>query len=133
CGERALALDDADYQAHVALAWTYLYRKDYDRLQKHVERAIRINPNDADTLANATYLLAMVGETDEAVKCGETAVRLPRLVSRLPLDRPLQRATLSPGPRSTFAVSGLLHRFSVLRSGDPCPYGAPRRSAALGR
>jgi TolB-like protein/Flp pilus assembly protein TadD len=76
CAERALALDDADYQAHVALAWTYLYRKDYARVQKHVERAIRLNPNDADTLANATYLLAMVGETDEAVKCGETAVRL---------------------------------------------------------
>ncbi|HEX6120050.1 MAG TPA: adenylate/guanylate cyclase domain-containing protein [Dongiaceae bacterium] len=74
--ERALRLDDADYQAHVALAWTYLYREDYDRVQRHMERAIKLNPHDADTLANATYLLSVLGEPEEAVKCGEIAIRL---------------------------------------------------------
>jgi TolB-like protein len=76
CALRAVSLDDADYQAHVALAWTYLYRKEYDRVKKHVQRAIKLNPNDADTLANAAYLLAIVGEPDEGVRCGETAIRL---------------------------------------------------------
>lgn len=74
--QRAEALDDADYQAHVALAWPYLYRREYDRVKKHLERALKLNPNDADTLANATILLAYLGEPEEGIKFGEAALRL---------------------------------------------------------
>jgi len=76
CAQRAAALDDADYQAHVALAWPYFYRGEYDRAERHIKRAIKLNPNDADTLANASYLLAHLGEPDEGVMCGEAALRL---------------------------------------------------------
>jgi TolB-like protein len=76
CAEQALAMDEADYQAHIAMAWIYLYRGDYGRLEKHLKRGIALNPNDADSLANASYLFAMLGEADEGVRCGETAVRL---------------------------------------------------------
>ncbi|TJV30089.1 MAG: hypothetical protein E5Y16_22305 [Mesorhizobium sp.] len=76
CAKRALALDEADYQAHIALAWPCLYRGDYERMKKHVNRAIMLNPNDADSLANASYLLAMYGEAEKAVACGEAAMRL---------------------------------------------------------
>jgi tetratricopeptide (TPR) repeat protein len=74
--ENALALDEADYQAHMALAWPCLYQGDYARMKKHVERSLMLNSNDADTLANAAYLLMMYGEADEAVRCGEKAMLL---------------------------------------------------------
>jgi len=76
CAQRAVALDDADYRAHVALAWACLYRREYDLVAKHVERAIKLNPNDADTLAAVAYMLASLGEPEEGVKCGELAIRL---------------------------------------------------------
>jgi adenylate cyclase len=74
--ERALKLDETDYQAHISIAWALLYRHDYERMKKHVERAIQLNPNDADTLANAAYMLALYGEADLAVAQGEAAIRL---------------------------------------------------------
>ena len=74
--QMALMLDDADYQAHIALAWPCLYRGDYMRMKKHVDRAIMLNPNDADSLASASYMLAMYGEGERAVECAQTAVRL---------------------------------------------------------
>ena len=74
--EKALKLDETDYQAHISIAWTLLYRHDYERMKKHVDRAIQLNPNDADILAHAAYLLAMYGEADLAVTKGEAAIRL---------------------------------------------------------
>jgi tetratricopeptide (TPR) repeat protein len=74
--EKALALDEADYQAHISIAWPLLYSGEFERMKKHVDRAIALNPNDADTLANASYLLAMYGDADRAVTCGEAAVKL---------------------------------------------------------
>lgn len=75
-GEKALALDDADYQAHIAIAWPILYRGDYARMKRHIDRAIMLNPNDADTLANASYLLSMYGDGQTAVACAESAAKL---------------------------------------------------------
>jgi len=73
---RAMTLDDTDYEAHLILAWTYLYRRDCDLAKKHVARAIQLNPNAADMLASATYVLQALGEAEEAVQCGQTALRL---------------------------------------------------------
>ncbi len=74
---KALDLDEADYQAHISLAWSLLYRQhDYEGMKKHIDRAILLNPNDADTLANAVYMLSMYGDAERAVACGETAMRL---------------------------------------------------------
>jgi TolB-like protein/Tfp pilus assembly protein PilF len=73
---KAIQLDEADYQAHIALAWPLLYRRDYDRMKKHIDRAIQLNPNDADTLANAAYPLAMYGDAEAAVACGKAAIAL---------------------------------------------------------
>jgi TolB-like protein/Tfp pilus assembly protein PilF len=74
---KALDLDEADYQAHISLAWPLLYRRrDYEGMKKHIDRAVMLNPNDADTLANAVYLLMIYGEADRAVGYGEAAMRL---------------------------------------------------------
>lgn len=74
--EMALNLDEADYQAHVSIAWPFLYDGHYEKMKRHVERAIVLNPNDADTLAQAGYMLAMYGDGKTAVACAEKAVRL---------------------------------------------------------
>jgi adenylate cyclase len=74
--QQALTLDEADYQAHIALAWPLLYRNEYDRMKRHIDRAIDLNPNDADTLANATWLLMIYGEPERAIELGKSAMKL---------------------------------------------------------
>jgi TolB-like protein len=74
--QKALSLDETDHQAHAVLAGFYLYRGDFDQVKKHIERAINLNPNDADTLANAAFLLAALGEAHEGVKVGKMALQL---------------------------------------------------------
>jgi adenylate cyclase len=74
--QRALALDETNHQAHLALAYAYLYRPDCEQAKKHIERAIKLNPSDGETLAHGAYILAAVGEPERAVKFGEAALRL---------------------------------------------------------
>jgi hypothetical protein len=74
--QKALALDEADCEAHTYIAWCYLYGGDCGQARKHMERAIKLNPNNADTLANAAFLLPFFGEPTVGVKYGETALRL---------------------------------------------------------
>ncbi len=73
---RAVSLDPSECLGHAALGWSYLYLRDYVQARKHVDIALRLNPNDADMLANAAYVLAMYGESERAVLCGKTAIRL---------------------------------------------------------
>jgi TolB-like protein len=74
--KRALELDPSECLGHIALAWIYLYRHDYGRLKRHADIALRLNPNDSDMLGNATYVLALYGDAEAAVRAGETAIRL---------------------------------------------------------
>jgi adenylate cyclase len=74
--QMAVTLDDTEYEAHLILAWSYLHRRDCVLAKKHLDRAIKLNPNAADMLASAAYLLQVLGEAEEAVKCAQTALRL---------------------------------------------------------
>ena len=76
CAKQAVSLDETNHQAHLALAYAYLYRHDCEQARKHIERAIKCNPSDGDTLSHAAWLLAMIGEPEEAIKFGEAALRL---------------------------------------------------------
>jgi TolB-like protein/tetratricopeptide (TPR) repeat protein len=117
--QQAFALDEADYQSHVALAWALLYRHDYERMKRHIDLAIELNPNDADTLVNGVYLLTIYGEPERAVSLGEAAVELnPRhpdwytcfladaLFTARRFPEALDMARKAPGQ---FAESGFLH------------------------
>ncbi|HET7912981.1 MAG TPA: adenylate/guanylate cyclase domain-containing protein [Pseudolabrys sp.] len=73
---RALLLDETNHQAHLALAYGYLYRRDCGQAKKHIERAIKLNPSDGDTLSHAAWLLAMIGEPEAAIRFGEMALKL---------------------------------------------------------
>ena len=60
--KKALALDDEDYVAHLALSQLYLVRKEHDKAIAAAERAIALNPNGADAYALLGFLLTCYRE-----------------------------------------------------------------------
>ena len=80
--DRAVGLNHNDYQAHWALGWAYLYhpdaagRPEYEKATAHYERALELNRNDLELLAEMANLLVYTGEPTQAVKQLEEASRL---------------------------------------------------------
>lgn len=74
--QMAVSLDETEYEAHLVLVWWHLHQRDWALAKKHLEQAIKLNPNAADLLANAAYLFQALGEPEEGVKCAQTALRL---------------------------------------------------------
>ena len=73
---RAVMLDGTDDEAHLILGFSYLYSSRCELAKKHIDQALMLNPNAADTLANATYVLTALGEAELAIECAQTALRL---------------------------------------------------------
>jgi TolB-like protein len=73
---KALNLDDEDHHVHCILGIISLYTQDFGRARYHLDKAERINPNDARTLANAAMAWSLMGEPERAVKMAELAIRL---------------------------------------------------------
>jgi len=74
--QTALRLDDANHQAHLALAYVFLYQHDCGQAAKHIDRATTLQPSDGDTLAHAGYFWSMIGDTDKALRFAEQALRI---------------------------------------------------------
>jgi adenylate cyclase len=73
---RAVSLDDSDHQAHVVLATIYHDRRQFDLAKRHLDRALALNPNDADGLAERSRILTCQGEPEAGRSCAEAAIRL---------------------------------------------------------
>ena len=73
---KALDLDDEDHHVHCILGIISLYTRDFGRARYHLDKAERINPNDARTLANAAFAWSLLGEPERAVRMAELAIRL---------------------------------------------------------
>ena len=73
---RAVALDDTDHQPHNVLAWIYQKQRQFDLARRHLDRALALNPNDADCLADRSLLLTCQGEPEAGRACAEAAIRL---------------------------------------------------------
>jgi len=73
---KALDLDDDDHHIHCILGIVSLFRRDFSRARYHLDKAERINPNDARTLANASVAWSLLGEHERAVGMAELAIRL---------------------------------------------------------
>ncbi len=73
---KALDLDDDDHHVHCILGIISLHTRDFGRARYHLDKAERINPNDARTLANASAAWSLIGETERAVRMAELAIRL---------------------------------------------------------
>ncbi|TIP95713.1 MAG: hypothetical protein E5X58_01555 [Mesorhizobium sp.] len=74
--KKAVALDDTDPLPHVILGWVHHGRREFDRAKEHLERAMAINPNDADTLAKSALALAWSGDGAAVIELAEAAIRL---------------------------------------------------------
>ena len=73
---RAVALDGADAEARVALAFTLLIGGDYDGALAESERALMISPNLASAHGQLGQTLLMSGRPNEGLAALETCVRL---------------------------------------------------------
>ena len=73
---RALQLDPDDYRAHWVLGRLYCYQRKHAQSRAEFDRALRINPNDANLLAVSAEHLVYTGHVDEALERCQRAVRL---------------------------------------------------------
>jgi TolB-like protein/two-component SAPR family response regulator/Tfp pilus assembly protein PilF len=74
--QKAVAIDDANNRAHHTLALTHVFSKNYEQARLHKSKAVTLNPNDADYLIRACYLLPLLDEHEDAIELGERALRL---------------------------------------------------------
>ena len=66
--QKALAIDPYDYKSYWALGWAQLYNWEHDAATASYERALQLNPNDAELLAEMSNLLIYLGQTDRAIE-----------------------------------------------------------------
>jgi TolB-like protein/Flp pilus assembly protein TadD len=72
---RALALDENNFDAYRALAGLMTWTDwDWPAAERAWNKALALNPNDADTLAAHSHFLMHMGRRDEALKEAERAV-----------------------------------------------------------
>jgi TolB-like protein/DNA-binding SARP family transcriptional activator/Flp pilus assembly protein TadD len=72
----AIELDDLDGRCHWILGMILGYRGNLDGEQYHYQRAIALNPNDANVIASSGLSLAALGRPDEGVGRIREAMRL---------------------------------------------------------
>ena len=76
--QKALALDPTTTRAYRVLGLINLYRKRYDLALAQIDRALEINPSDADNYAYRGAILAWAGKAEEALPWLEGALRFDR-------------------------------------------------------
>ena len=72
----AAALDPNESRCERALAFIWLYRRQYATAEHHFRRAHELNPNDADRMMGMGYVLAARGKAEEGLRWMEEAMRL---------------------------------------------------------
>lgn len=86
--QKATALDDSLPEPHGILGMVYLWKKEHEQAIDHLQRAIALNPNDADALDQLAHVLTFSGRPEEAIGLEKKAMRLN------PLYPPLYEFTL---------------------------------------
>jgi TolB-like protein/DNA-binding winged helix-turn-helix (wHTH) protein/cytochrome c-type biogenesis protein CcmH/NrfG len=72
----ALRLDESNVRARILLARNYIAYNRYAEAQVQIDRAIAVNPSDADALAGRGNILVWLGRTDAAIETLELAQRI---------------------------------------------------------
>ena len=73
---RAAELDDQDALIQLILGRIMLFRRRFDEATWHVDRAIELNPNDADVLAHAALCRGFLGDPALGLTMATKAMRL---------------------------------------------------------
>ncbi|WP_428643820.1 winged helix-turn-helix domain-containing tetratricopeptide repeat protein [Roseibium sp.] len=74
--QRATELDPQSAYARCWLAITHFFRKDNDKFQAEMQRALDLNPNDPEILAEAGHYLSFMGDYDRGVELSQRAQQL---------------------------------------------------------
>jgi len=74
--QKSYALDPDDYKTHWTLGFVYLYLRDFDRAIAGYERALELNSNDADFLAEMSNALIYTGRSEQAISQVKKAMRM---------------------------------------------------------
>jgi tetratricopeptide (TPR) repeat protein len=74
--QQALALDDSLPWAHSLLSFVYAWKQQYDQAIAEGERAITLDPNNADSYAQQANVLRFAGRPEDALRAVEQAMRL---------------------------------------------------------
>jgi tetratricopeptide (TPR) repeat protein len=77
---RAIDLDGSDSKTHTALGYAYMHDHQFDRAEFHYDRALALNPNDAEALGTKGLLLVVRRRHPEAVELITNARQLNPLV-----------------------------------------------------
>jgi adenylate cyclase len=72
----AIERDDAEAWGRYALAGYYLFSQQYGRAIGEFEKALELNPNDADILTDFGFCLSYAGRSAEAIDAAEKGMRL---------------------------------------------------------
>jgi TolB-like protein/class 3 adenylate cyclase/tetratricopeptide (TPR) repeat protein len=72
----AVALDPSDAQAHITLGIYYIYVGDLQKSLVEHEKALSLNPNDADGLAISAGDMTWFGRPEQAAELADRAIRL---------------------------------------------------------
>lgn len=72
----AIGFDGQDARGFGELGFAHLYRKEHDASIAAYERAVSLNPNDADLMSDMGDALAHSGRSEEAIDLLEKAMRL---------------------------------------------------------
>lgn len=76
CSKAAIALDDAEAWGHYALAGYHTYTGRLDLAIAEYERALSLNPNDADIMMDFALCLCSAGRKEEALQLASRAMLL---------------------------------------------------------
>jgi TolB-like protein/Tfp pilus assembly protein PilF len=79
---KALALDPATTSAYRLLAATYRFRGQHDLALRQIDRALEMNPSDAESFAYRGDILVWAGKSTEALPWLEGALRFDRANNR---------------------------------------------------
>ena len=95
--QQALALDDSLPASPSILGLVYARQQQYDQAMAEGERAIALDPNNADSYVTQADVLNIAGRPEEALRAVEHAMRLnprypPWLLIRIGLGLPRDRA-----------------------------------------
>ncbi len=74
--QKALEADDDSALAHSVLARAYTVQQRYELALAESERALQINPSDADVQATRAAVLLWTGDIDGSIAAGELAMRV---------------------------------------------------------
>jgi TolB-like protein/tetratricopeptide (TPR) repeat protein len=74
--EAAVRLDPQNAYARCWLAFVYFFRKENDKFEAEARRALDLNPNDPETLADIGHFLAFMGESERGLELSLRAQEL---------------------------------------------------------